>query len=108
MLVFGSTTVDEAALSESLNLPVKYVAVSKLSQLQEKVVLLNPSRDWFVLLHGLGPDARDIAMTKKSDVEKANDADRVANAFWDRIDTSNRFRGLQGAGKLSALKVKLV
>ena len=86
LLILGSTSVDEAALSSSLNIPVKYVQCNKLSQLQEKVVLLNPSRDWFVLLHGLGPDARDIAETKKSDVEKANDADRVANNFCDIIE----------------------
>jgi len=53
---------------------------------QEKSILLNPSRDWLVIVHGLGDDARTIALTRKSDAEKASEADDVANEFCDIIE----------------------
>ena len=86
LLIFSSHSLDEAALTTQLNVPVKYVPCHKLETFQEKAVLLNPSRDWLVLLHGLGPDARAIADTKKTDVDKANDADNLANMFCDIIE----------------------
>ena len=87
LLIIGSEPVDEDSLSGQISVPVKYVPCSKLDQFAEKASLLNPSRDWLVLIHGLGPDARAIAETKKTDVEKANDADDIANIFCDIIET---------------------
>ena len=86
LLIFGCTSVEETHLSSQLNVPVKLIPCPKLETFQEKAILLNPSRDWLVLLHGLGSDARAIADTKKSDVDKANDADDVANMFCDIIE----------------------
>ena len=87
LLIIGSEPVDESSLSKQISVPVKYVPCSKLDQFAEKASLLNPSRDWLVLIHGLGPDARAIAETKKTDVEKANDADDIANIFCDIIES---------------------
>ena len=58
----------------------------KLEVFQEKSILLNPSRDWLVLVHGLGNDARNIARKRKSDSEKTAEADDLANEFCDIIE----------------------
>jgi len=90
LLIFGTSNVvnhlDESKLSSLLKIPVKCVPAMKLDVFQEKSILLNPSRDWLVLVHGLGNDARSIALTKKSDAEKASEADDVANEFCDIIE----------------------
>merc|ERR1719189_1812915 len=86
LLIFGADPVEESSLSKKINIPVKFVPCSKLEQFAEKAGLLNSSRDWLVLIHSLGPDARSIAETKKTDVEKANDADDIANIFCDIIE----------------------
>ena len=94
LLILGSTQVDESFLSEEINIPVKFLACPKLDIFKEKAILVNPSRDWLVLVNGLGNDARIIAMTNKSDVDKANDADNVANDLCDIIE--NKILGLAG------------
>merc|ERR1719219_3021692 len=81
LLIFGSSQVDESFLSKEINIPVKFLVCPKLDVFKEKAILVNPSRDWLVLVNGLANDARIIAMTNKSDVDKANDADNVANAL---------------------------
>ena len=86
LLIFGSSPVDESFLNSETNIPVKFISCAKLEIFREKSSLLNPSRDWLVLVNGLGNDARIIAMTNKSDVDKANDADNVANDFCDVIE----------------------
>jgi len=95
LLVFGTSNVvnhlDENNLSSQLKIPVKCIPAMKLDVFQEKSILLNPSRDWLVLVHGLGNDARNIALTRKSDAEKASEADDIANEFCDIIE--NRILG---------------
>eukprot|EP00092_Neocalanus_flemingeri_P014343 GFUD01015471.1.p1 GENE.GFUD01015471.1~~GFUD01015471.1.p1 ORF type:complete len:1084 (+),score=275.69 GFUD01015471.1:206-3457(+) len=95
LLIFGTSNVvnhlDESKLASQLKIPVKCIPAMKLEVFQEKSILLNPSRDWLVLVHGLGNDARNIAMTRKSDSEKASEADDIANEFCDIIE--NRILG---------------
>ena len=95
LLIFGTSNVvnhlDESKLATQLKIPVKCIPAMKLDVFQEKSILLNPSRDWLVLVHGLGNDARNIAMTRKSDAEKASEADDIANEFCDIIE--NRILG---------------
>ena len=86
LVIFSSYLVDENAVSGLVNIPVKYIPCHNLDSFKDKSKLLNPNRDWLVLLHGLGPDARVIAETKKTDIDKANDADDVANVFCDIIE----------------------
>ena len=86
LVIFSSYLVDEGVVSGLVNIPVKYIPCHNLDTFKEKSKLLNPNRDWLVLLHGLGPDARVIAETKKTDIDKANDADDVANVFCDIIE----------------------
>lgn len=91
LLIFGTSNVvnhlDESKLASQLKIPVKCFPAMKLDVFQKQSLLLNPSRDWLVLVHGLGNDARNIAMTRKSDAEKASEADDVANEFCDIIET---------------------
>ena len=87
LLVIGTEPVDSSSLSKQISVPVNFVPCSKLEQFAEKAGLLDPNRDWLVLINGLGPDARAIAETKKTDVEKANDADDIANIFCDIIES---------------------
>eukprot|EP00090_Calanus_glacialis_P045897 TRINITY_DN8771_c0_g1_i1.p1 TRINITY_DN8771_c0_g1~~TRINITY_DN8771_c0_g1_i1.p1 ORF type:complete len:1155 (-),score=284.07 TRINITY_DN8771_c0_g1_i1:295-3714(-) len=95
LLIFGTSNVvnhlDESKLASQLKIPVKCIPAMKLDVFQEKSILLNPSRDWLVLVHGLGNDARNIALTRKSDAEKASEADDIANEFCDIIE--NRILG---------------
>ena len=58
LLVLGSEAVEESYLAAQLGLAVQTVPCPRLETFQAKAASLNPSRDWLVLLHGLGPDAR--------------------------------------------------
>lgn len=58
LLVFGTSNVmnhlDTLKMSKMCKLPVRLVAAMKLETFEEKVQEVNPSRDWLVLIHGLG------------------------------------------------------
>ena len=61
-------------------------------QLQEKIELVDPALDRFVLVHGLGNDARNLAnkmepdgKTPKKDLEKAQEADDISSAFCEIV-----------------------
>ena len=60
--------------------------------LQEKIELVDPELDRFVLIHKLGNDARALAnktepdgKTPKKDVEKATEADQLASEFCEVV-----------------------
>merc|ERR1711888_82202 len=95
LLIFGTSNVvnhlDKSKLASQLKIPVRCIPAMKLEVFQEKSILLNPSRDWLVLVHGLGNDARNIARKRKSDSEKTAEADDLANEFCDIIE--NRILG---------------
>jgi len=90
LIIFGNPNVvshiDETLVSNELNVPVKVISTDTLGTFQEKSILLNPSRDWLVLLHGLGNDARNIAVKRMSDSDKATEADELANRYCDIIE----------------------
>lgn len=58
LLVFGTSNVvnhlDTDTMATKLRLPVRLVPAMKLETFEEKVKEVNPSRDWLVLIHGLG------------------------------------------------------
>lgn len=69
----------------------------KLDVFMRNQTLLNPSRDWLVLVHGLGNDARNIALTRKFRCGKgfrswwyiANEfCDIIENRIWDQHSIS--------------------
>ena len=90
LLIFGTSNVlnhlQENELANQLRIPIKLESSTKLDIFQEKVKLLDPTRDWLVLVHCLGNDARNIALKGKSDAEKASEADELANEFCDIIE----------------------
>ena len=90
LLIFGTSNVQnhlqEKELASQLRIPIKLESAPKLDLFQEKVKLLDPTRDWLVLVHCLGNDARNIALKRKSDAEKASEADELANEFCDIIE----------------------
>merc|ERR1719319_347618 len=92
LLVFGTSNVmnnlDAAQLSLTIGIPVRSVGAMKLEAFHQKVGLINPSQDWLVLIHGLGDDARSIALKHKSDQVKVQDADNIANKFCDIVEQS--------------------
>lgn len=90
LIVFGTSNVinnlEDSQLSRTIGIPVRSVGAMKLEAFHEKIGLLNPSHDWLVLIHGLGNDARSIALKHKSDQDKALDADNTANEFCDLVE----------------------
>ena len=67
---------------------MQIVLMELSSFLQEKIELVDPELDRFVLIHKLGNDARALAnktepdgKTPKKDVEKATEADQLASEF---------------------------
>lgn len=90
LLIFGTSNVmnnlDATKFSSFIRIPVRLVAAMKLELFQTAVVDVDPSRDWLVLIHGLGNDARNIALKQKSEQAKAKEADEIANTFCDSIE----------------------
>ena len=90
LLIFGTSNVlshlEMEDFSRELGIPVKLEAAMKLDVFQQKVTCLDPTRDWLVLVHCLGNDARNIALKRKTDSEKASEADEFANQFCDIIE----------------------
>ena len=72
----------ESQLSESLNIPVRLIPAMKLEVFKEKIAMVDPLEDRLVLIHGLGNDARNIALKQnKTDVDKGAESDGLANEF---------------------------
>merc|ERR1719334_1496929 len=90
LLIFGTSNVlghlQDQELARNLRIPVRVEAATKLEMFREKVSCLDPGKDWLVLVHCLGNDARTIALKPMSDAEKANEADELANQFCDLIE----------------------
>ena len=90
LLVFGTSNVmnnlDAERFSKFIGINVRMVAAMRLELFQSAVAEIDPSRDWLVLIHGLGNDARNIALKLKSDQAKAKEADEVANTYCDLIE----------------------
>lgn len=58
----------------------------KLVEFKEKIAMVDPELDRIVLIHGLGNDARNLALrTNLSDVDKGAESDGVANQFADIV-----------------------
>ena len=90
LTVFGTSNVvnnlSESQLSEALFIPVRLISAMKLKEFKEKISLVEPEFDRIVLIHGLGNDARNIAVySNKSDVDKGAESDDVAHDFADTI-----------------------
>jgi hypothetical protein len=90
LIIFGTSNVvnnlTEADLSEELNIPVMVIPAMKLEDFRVNIGLVDPEKDRMVLIHGLGNDARNIALkTHKSDVDKGAESDGLANEFADVV-----------------------
>ena len=90
LTVFGTSNVvnnlSESQLSEALFIPVRLISAMKLKEFKEKISLVEPEFDRIILIHGLGNDARNIAVySNKSDVDKGAESDDVAHDFADTI-----------------------
>ena len=89
--MFGTSNVvnnlAESDLSEDLGIPVRLIPAMKLDSFRQEIAQVDPSKDRFVLVHGLGNNARDIALrsTSKSDVDKGAESDEVASEFAEII-----------------------
>ena len=61
--------LNESELSEELSIPVRIIPAMKLEVFKDKISLVDPEMDRVVLIHGLGNDARNIALqSNQSDV----------------------------------------
>lgn len=80
--IFGSANIvdnlSESDLESVLGVPVRLIPTSNCRTLREKIRLIDPALDRFVLMHGLCDEARDIAtQPSKSDLLKGADSDQV-------------------------------
>ena len=78
--------LNTATMAGQLGLPVDCLAGAGLEELEQQVARLKPDQHWLVLVHGLAQDARTIASTRRSDADKAAEADNVANQFCDLVE----------------------
>ena len=90
LVIFGTSNVvnnlNESELAEQLNVPVRLIPAMKLEAFKEKIGMVDPESDRMVLIHGLGNDARNIALkSSKNDVDKGAESDGLANEFADII-----------------------
>ena len=90
LTIFGTSNVvnnlSTEVLENDLNIPVRLIPAMKLDAFKEKIGQVDPEVDRMVLIHGLGNDARNIALkTSKSDVDKGAESDGLANEFADII-----------------------
>merc|ERR1711976_38340 len=90
LTIFGTSNVvnnlSTEVLESDLNIPVRLIPAMKLDAFKEKIGQVDPEVDRMVLIHGLGNDARNIALkTSKSDVDKGAESDGLANEFADII-----------------------
>jgi len=96
LTIFGTSNVVnnliESDLSKELGVPVRIIPAMRLDVFQEKIELVDPELDRFVLIHKLGNDARALAnktepdgKTPKKDVEKATEADQLASEFCEVV-----------------------
>ena len=86
LTVFGTSNVvnnlNEGELSEELSIPVRLIPAMKLEVFKDKICQVDPEHDRLVLIHGLGNDARNIALrSDKSDVDKGAESDSLAKDF---------------------------
>ena len=90
LTIFGTSNVvnnlSTEVLENDLKLPVRLIPAMKLHDFKEQIGQVDPEVDRMVLIHGLGNDARNIAIkTFKSDVDKGAESDGLANEFADII-----------------------
>ena len=83
--------LSESDLSIALGVPVRVIPAMVLDVFREKIEMVDPELDRFVLVHGLGNDARNLANktcpddTPLGDLAKAREADDIASEFCDVI-----------------------
>ena len=90
LTIFGTSNVvnnlDESFVSDNLSIPVRLIPAMKLEVFKEKIGMVDPEKDRLVLVHGLGNDARNIALKEhKSDVDKGAESDNLAKEFSEII-----------------------
>ena len=90
LTIFGTSNVvnnlSTEVLEQDLNIPVRLIPAMKLYDFKEKIGQVDPESDRLVLIHGLGNDARNIALNaKKSDVDKGAESDGLAAEFAEII-----------------------
>ena len=90
LTVYGTSNVvnnfPQSELVETLNIPVRLIPAMKLQEFKEKIGMVDPALDRIVLIHGLGNDARNIALrTNKTDLEKGQESDNTAHEFADTV-----------------------
>ena len=88
--IFGTSNVinnlSEADLAKELGVPVRLIPASNCSAFREKIGLIDPALDRFVLVHGLCNDARTIALqATKTDLEKGSESDQVIFNFFQQF-----------------------
>ena len=85
--VFGTsniiTNINEANLAKDLGVPVRLIPAANCSAFREKIGLVDPALDRFVLVHGLCNDAQAIALhATKTDLEKGAESDQVVIFYY--------------------------
>jgi hypothetical protein len=80
--IFGTSNIvdhlSEADMSKDLGVPVRLIPSSNCATFREKIGLVDPALDRFVLVHGLCNEARTIALhMNKTDLEKGAESDQV-------------------------------
>ena len=87
LTIFGTSNIVnnliESDLSKDLGgVPVRLIPAPNCAALREKIGLIDPALDRFVLMHGLCNDARSIALqASKTDLEKGAESDQVIVGF---------------------------
>jgi hypothetical protein len=82
LTIFGSSNIvnnlDETKIESDLGIPVRLIPASSCKVVREKIGLIDPALDRFILLHGLCDEPHDIASeSSKSDVDKGADSDQA-------------------------------
>ena len=89
--IFGTSNainnLTEADLARDLGIPVRLIPAANCSAFREKISLIDPALDRFILVHGLCNDARTIALqATKTDLEKGAESDQVVINFYQQFE----------------------
>lgn len=90
LLMFVSKSVAECLnaeeMSQELKVKIKMVPVESFEDLLGKMDEFDPAQHRYILFHVLNEDARTISQCGKSDVDKGQDSDNMADNFCDLVE----------------------
>ncbi|XP_059095300.1 uncharacterized protein LOC131890047 isoform X2 [Tigriopus californicus] len=90
LLMFVSKSVAECLnaeeMSRDLKVKIKMVPVEGFDDLLGKMEEFDPVQHRYILFHVLNEDARTISQCGKSDVDKGQDSDNMADNFCDLVE----------------------